>query len=39
MTTPTATAGGPSFDLTAADRDMRQEAAYLREGHTAPYRI
>lgn len=35
MTTPTVTAGGATFDLTAADRDMQQETAYLREGHTA----
>ena len=35
MTEPAPTGRGATFDLGAVDREMRQEAAYLREGHTA----
>lgn len=35
MTEPAPTGHGATFDLGAVDREMRQEAAYLREGHTA----
>lgn len=34
MTKPESTAGGVVFDLAAADREMRAEEAYVRDGHT-----
>jgi quercetin dioxygenase-like cupin family protein len=35
MTEPAPTGRGATFDLGAVDREMRQDGAYLREGHTA----
>ena len=35
MTKPESAAAGAVFDLAAADREMRQEEAYARGGHTA----
>lgn len=35
MSKPESTAGGALFDLVTADREMRHEEAYTREGHTA----
>lgn len=35
MTKPESTARGAIFDLATADREMRVEDAYVREGHTA----
>ena len=35
MSKPESTAGGAVFDLATADREMRNEEAYVREGHTA----
>ncbi len=34
MTKPESTAGGVVFDLATADREMREEEAYVRDGHT-----
>jgi quercetin dioxygenase-like cupin family protein len=35
VTKPQSTTHGISFDLAATDREMREEAAYERNGHTA----
>jgi quercetin dioxygenase-like cupin family protein len=35
MTKPEPAAASPAFELAAVDREMRQEEAYQREGHTA----
>ena len=35
MTKPTHPGGGATFDLAAAEHEMRREDAYLRGGHTA----
>ena len=35
MTKPEPAAGSPAFELVAVDREMRQEEAYRRDGHTA----
>jgi quercetin dioxygenase-like cupin family protein len=35
MTKPTHPAGGATFELSAVDRDVQREEAYLRGGHTA----
>jgi quercetin dioxygenase-like cupin family protein len=35
MTKPRSTAGGVVFDLAAAERELRQTDAYVREGHAA----
>jgi hypothetical protein len=35
MTTPAAVAGGATFDVTAAERELRQEETYARNGHAA----
>jgi quercetin dioxygenase-like cupin family protein len=35
MSKPESPAGGVVFDLAAAEREMRKEDAYEREGHTA----
>ncbi len=35
MTKETPAVGGATFDLTAFDRELRAQDAYLREGHTA----
>jgi len=35
MTKPTNPTGGATFELTAVDRELRREDAYLREGRTA----
>lgn len=35
MTKPQSTAGGVVFDLAAAERELRQVDAYVREGHAA----
>lgn len=35
MTKPAPTAHGAAFDLAEVDRELRQEAAYARDGHTA----
>jgi quercetin dioxygenase-like cupin family protein len=35
MSSPESAQGAPLFDLAAADREMRNDEAYTRDGHTA----
>lgn len=35
MTVPASTSSGATFDLASAERELRTEDAYLRQGHTA----
>jgi quercetin dioxygenase-like cupin family protein len=35
MTKPTQLLGGVTFDLSVVERELRQQDAYLRDGHTA----